>query len=216
MIQLTRKGLVADDPAVVEALAVTFARVNCVKVEGFLEPALLKWLGPAIDRATFVPRVHDIEPPATDLCLNDHDTRSTLLLLFNDASLFDFIRRLSGCAPIGCFVGSVYRMAAELGHVDSWHDDIYDGRMVALSMNLSPNGYRGGHLQIREVASKRVIHEVANTGFGDAIIFRLSSAIEHRVTAVEPGPPKTAYAGWFKTQPSRETFLRPNHCDLVS
>ena len=209
MIQLTRRGLVADDPAAVADLARTFERVNCVKVVQFLEPALLTWLAAAVDRARFVPRVHDIEPPATDLRLDDHDIRSTLLLLFNDASLFAFIRRLTGCAPIGCFVGSVYRMKAELGHGDSWHDDIYNGRMVALSLNLSPDGYRGGLLQIREIASEKVLHEVANTGFGDAIIFRLSSEIEHRITAVEPGPAKTAYAGWFKSHPSRATFLVP-------
>jgi len=209
MIQLTRMGLVADDPAAVEELAATFARVHCVTIPRFIEPRLLGWLSKAVDRGAFVPRVHDIEPPATDLRLNDHDIRSTLLLLFNDASLFAFIRRLSGCAPIGCFVGSVYRMTAELGHVDSWHDDIHDGRMVALSLNLSPNGYRGGLLQIREIGSEKVLHEVANTGLGDAIIFRLSARMEHRITTVESGPAKTAYAGWFKSHPARATFLLP-------
>jgi hypothetical protein len=208
MIQLTRTGFVADDPAAVEELAAAFLRTHCVRITQFLEPSLLRWLSKAIDRAAFVPRVHDIEPPATDLRLNDHDIRSTLLLLFNDRSLFAFIRRLSGCAPIGCFVGSVYRMTSELGHADSWHDDIYDGRMVALSLNLSPNGYRGGLLQLREIGSEKMLHEIANTGFGDAIVFRLSTRIEHRITAVESGPPKTAYAGWFKSHPARATLLR--------
>src|SRR2546425_12977181 len=82
MIQLTRRGLVADDPAAVADLARTFERVNCVKIVQFLEPAILTWLAAAVDRARFVPRVHDIEPPATDLRLDDHDIRSTLLLVF--------------------------------------------------------------------------------------------------------------------------------------
>lgn len=210
MIQLTRRGLVADDAASVASLVETFDRTNCVKIPHFLEPSLLQWTSKAIDRAAFVPRVHDIEPPATDLRLHDHDIRSTLLLLFNDASLFAFIRRLSGCGPIGCFVGSVYRMTAELGHVDSWHDDIDEGRLVALSLNLSPDGYRGGLLQIREIRSEKMLHEVANTGFGDAIVFRLSTEIEHRITAVQAGPSKTAYAGWFKSRPNRSAFLLPS------
>jgi hypothetical protein len=210
MIQLTHRGLVVSRPDALDDLADTFARVHCVLLRGFLEPAILDWLASAIERATFVPRVHDeIDPPATDLWLSDPSIRGTLLFLFNDPSLFDFIRRLSGCGPIGCFIGSTYRMMAEMAHADSWHDDVWEGRMIALSLNLSPQGYRGGLLQIREQESQTVVHEVANTGFGDAIVFRLSPAIEHRVTDVLPGPAKTAYAGWFKAHPSRATFILP-------
>src|SRR5262249_32024342 len=210
MIQLPRTGLVASSDAGVRACAGTFARVHCITLTQFVEPRLLRWMSAAVDRATFVPRVHaDVDPPATDLWLSDHDIRGTMLLLFNDRALFDFIQRVSGCPPIGSFVGSTYRMTAELGHTDSWHDDVYDGRQVALSLNLSPDGYRGGLLQIREKATGAVVHEVANTGFGDAIAFRLAAPIEHRVTNVEPGPSKTAFAGWFRTGERRAPMLLP-------
>jgi hypothetical protein len=210
MIQLTRKGLSISSADDVEALAATFARTHCVTLKHFVQPRLLDWMVAAVDRATFLPRVHDdVEPPATDLWLSNHDVRSTMLVLFNDQQLFAFIQRLSGCPPLGSFIGSVYRMTATLGNKDGWHDDIFDGRQVALSLNLSPHGYRGGILQIRQKASGTVIHEVANTGFGDAIVFRLALDIEHRVTDVEPGPAKTAYAGWFKSGASRRTLLIP-------
>jgi hypothetical protein len=212
MIQLTRKGLVVGSDEELAALTAIFRSANCVKLERFVEPRLLEWIAGAVARARFVPRVHDdVDPPATDLFLSDHDIRSTMLLLFNDQSLFDFIERLTGCAPIGCFVGSTYRMTAELHHVDGWHDDIYDGRMIALSLNLSRDGYRGGVLQMRARDSQRILHEVANTGFGDAIVFRLAVDLEHRVTDVLAGPAKTAYAGWFKSRPARASFLRPAH-----
>lgn len=209
MIQLTASGLVSSDPGEIDRLADAFARVHCVSVRQFLEPAILRRLAAAIEHAPFQPRVHEIDPPATDLWMSDRSIRGTLLFLFNDASLFAFIRRLSGCDPIGCFIGSVYRMMSELSHTDSWHDDVFDGRMVALSCNLSAEAYNGGVLQIREKATGRVVHEAANTGFGDAIIFRLAPALEHRVTDVLPGPAKTAYAGWFKGEPARATFMRP-------
>jgi len=209
MIQLTRKGLVSRAGELGE-LADTFARMHCVTLKQFLEPAILRWVARALETATFVPRVHDIEPPATDLWVSDPLIRGALLFLFNDASLFEFIRRLSGCGPIGCFIGNGYRMMPELGHRDSWHDDHRDGRMVALSLNLSPHGYCGGLLQIRDKRSEEILHEVANTGFGDAIVFRISAQIEHRVADVLPGAAKTAYAGWFKTQPARGSFIRPS------
>ena len=210
MIQLTRNGLIVSRPEELSELAATFARVHCVRLKQFLEPAILGWVAGAIESATFVPRVHHIEPPATDLRVSDPPIRGALLFLFNDASLFEFIRRLSGCGPIGCFIGSAYRMMSELAHSDSWHDDDGDGRMVALSLNLSTTGYRGGVLQIRDKQSEEILHEVANTGFGDAIVFRISAQIEHRVTDVLPGAAKTAYAGWFKTHPARASFIRPD------
>jgi hypothetical protein len=214
MIRLTRKGLVAPDRGEVAALADTFTRAHCVKIERFVEPPLLAWMTSAIARATFVPRVHDdVDPPATDLWLSDHDIRSAMLVLFNDASLFRFVERLTGCEPIGCFIGSTYRMTAELNHLDAWHDDIYNGRMIGFSLNLSPRPYRGGLLQLRDRSSREIVHEVANTGFGDAIVFRLSLDLEHRIGEVLSGPAKTAYAGWFKNRPSRTSFLRPA-CEL--
>jgi 2OG-Fe(II) oxygenase superfamily len=210
MIQLTRKGLVVTGDDEVRALAETFDSVKCVKLRNFVEPRLLDWMSAAIARGRFVPRVHeDLDPPATDLTIADHDIRSTMLLLFNDRSLFSLVERLSGCDPIGSFMGSTYRMDAGGRHTDQWHDDIYEGRMVALSLNLSPQPYRGGLLQLRECGSQRIIHEVANVGFGDAILFRLALGLEHRVSEVLDGPPKTAYAGWFKSRPSRASFLIP-------
>lgn len=63
-------------------------------------------------------------------------------------------------------------------------------------------------LQIAERDSKRILAEVANTGYGDAVIFEISEDLEHRVTEVEPGPDKTAFAGWFVRSPGRAAWLR--------
>ena len=43
--------------------------------------------------------------------------------------------------------------------------------------------------------------QVANTGLGDAIIFRLRSDLEHLATDVEGTIEKTAFAGWFRSSP---------------
>jgi hypothetical protein len=91
-------------------------------------------------------------------------------------------------------------MVSGSGHYD-WHDDVSEDRMVALSINLSKEIYSGGILQIREWESQRIIQEAANVGFGDGILFRLADSLEHRVTDVEGRVPKTAFAGWFRSQP---------------
>ena len=98
-------------------------------------------------------------------------------------------------------MGALYRMHASDEHYDSWHHDCAHSRMIAVSINLSSDVYSGGVLQIRERESGAIVHEVANTGVGDAIVFRVSPDLEHRVTAVKGAVAKTAYAGWFCSEP---------------
>jgi hypothetical protein len=94
------------------------------------------------------------------------------------------------------------------GHYDSWHDDMVEDRLVAMSINLSTDVYLGGVLQIREKNSQQVIQEVANIGLGDAIVFRLAHSLQHRITDVQGKVPKTAFAGWFRSQPEFLDLLK--------
>jgi hypothetical protein len=142
--------------------------------------------------------------------LSMRTTRAATLLgfLINDPTLFEQIRAITGCERIGTFVGRIYRMLPGPEHEDSWHDDVTEGRMVAMSLNLGEAPYSGGVLEIRDRDSKRVLHRVENTGPGDALLFRIARGLQHRVTAVEGSVPKTAYAGWFTSNRDFE-LLRP-------
>ena len=203
MIQLTRSGLRGSSPGEVVRLADTFATSHAVKLPRLLEPALLETVSRAVASSRFTERVHaHLDPPTIDLGLDDPATHGRLLVLFNDAALFHFVEAVTGCPPIGAFQGTVYRMVPGAHHLDSWHDDVEATRLVALTLNLSPDGYSGGVLQIRKTDPPAIVHEVANTGFGDAIMFRIAAGFEHRLTPVEPGPVKIAWTGWFRREPS--------------
>ena len=52
---------------------------------------------------------------------------------------------------------------------------------------------------MRKQGSKRLLVQIANTGLGDAMLFRISGNLEHRVTEVTGDQPKTAFAGWFQS-----------------
>lgn len=82
--------------------------------------------------------------------------------------------------------------------------------MIAMSLNLSAEVYSGAILQIRDARSKWLLHEVANAGFGGAIVFRLADYLEHPDTEVEGTYPKTAFAGWFQSQPDFLFVLKEN------
>jgi 2-oxoglutarate-Fe(II)-dependent oxygenase superfamily protein len=210
--QLTRSGFKSASPDFIACARETFAAKHCVLFERFLEPWLIDWALRDLERASFRPRVGEGDwgekKPSVDERLDEPNRWGALLFAFNDPVLFALVERLTGCGPIGSFSGVVYRMVPGRGHAHSWHNDLDRDRLVALSVNLSPRGYRGGRLQLADAASSAIVHDVANTGLGDAIIFELSSSLVHRVTDVEGVDPKVSFAGWFLRQPAYASWLR--------
>lgn len=204
--QLTRTGLRPPDPDEVDALRASYAQRSCIRLPRFLEPALLGWLQQRIAGASWQELVHPLDPPVTDLKLMDPVARGALKILFQDPSLFAVVRDITGCDAIGSFKGRVYRMDPAAHH-DEWHGDDDDNRLVTLSINLTDGVFAGGGLQLRRRDSLEVLDSVANTGPGDAIMFRIDHALEHRLSDVEGTVPKIAYAGWFQREPSKD-FVR--------
>jgi hypothetical protein len=179
-----------------------FASQHYVRLPRFLDPKLFDEITVGIERSRFVARSHDGIGEETSM--EPNGILAQLLLLLNDPRLFAAVREVTGCDSIGCFEGRVYRMGPGGEHYDSWHNDLAEGRMVAMSVNLSRGPYAGGVLQMRRRGPKEVFAEVTNVGAGDAILFRLDSELQHRVTPVQGSTSKTAFAGWFKSSP---TFL---------
>jgi len=194
-LQLTRSGSVTLDTDL-DQLRREFQTHHCVKLEALLAPALLASIQRQIERGTFHEFAHG--SLATELRLATGTGTGLLHLVVNDPTLFGLVERVSGCAHIRSFVGRVYRRASGRGHFDGWHGDQTDpGRLVGMSINLSTETYLGGVFEIRDVHTRRVLGSLANVGFGDAILFRLSDDLEHRVGDVRGAFPKTAFAGWF-------------------
>ena len=218
MIQIRRSGiLLPGSDKDLERLRDEFNSSHCILLPNLFEVSLLEFIQDRIAQAEFYQRVHDdIVPPAVDLCLKDDTTIGLLHFLVNDQHFFDMVQQITGFGPIGCFSGSVYRMDPELPHSDSWHDDLIEHRILAMSVNLSPDVYSGGILQIRNRHSGHIVHEVANTGFGTGIVFKLTPDLEHRVSNVEGQVAKTAFAGWFKSQPDYHILLEENYSKAKS
>ena len=185
-----------------------FAGSHCVAFRHFFDDRLLAWLRARLAAAPFRLRVHaGIDPPPVDLGLADDRLLAIVGTLLNDRRLFHVVRAISQCDPIGSFRGGVYRMEPGPEHFDTWHADMDGNRMVALSVNLGA-AYEGGVLQIREARSHQVVHEVANTGAGDAVLFELGEHLEHRVTPVTGTAAKMALAGWFQRLPPALDVLK--------
>ena len=185
-----------------------FNKHHFIKLSNFLEPELLHCIQEGIEKAGFNEGRYMVEDGyAADYRLKDKSMDNLLRFLINDENLFQLIQKITNCSKIGSFNGETYRMNPDKNHYDNWHTDNWDNRMISISINLSTDIYSGGILQIRDISSKEIVHEVANIGFGDCIIFRVSPKLEHRVTNVEGKFSKTAFPGWFKSKPNYRSFF---------
>ena len=198
MIQLQKSREIIDSDDL-GRLKTAFARENCVFLPKLLDAAILKFLVPHLERQIWIQRSH--EGIGSDDILCDGAAVRLLHFVTNTPGFLEAVREISGCKDLTLFQGNVYRLIPDSDHYDSWHDDVKensDRRLVGMSLNLGSRDYEGGVFQLREEDSKRIIFEIANTGWGDATLFRLSSRFKHRVTAVTGKEPRVAFAGWFR------------------
>lgn len=182
-----------------------FQKNDYIRLPNLIDPKLLEELYSQIEIANWENRTHD--GIGVELCLNDPGLVSIINFLFNDHRFFRAIQTITDCQTIGCFQGRIYRMIPNSGHYDSWHTDIGEDRLIALSLNLGKDPYEGGTLQLQQRKTPGPIIEASNLHFGQAILFRLSNDLKHRVTNVVGTTAKTAFAGWFKSSPDLSSTL---------
>jgi len=198
VIQLQQAGAIidADD---VRRLQSAFEANHCAVLPQLLDPGLLKFIQGRVERQPWIRRTE--EGIAAEDVLDDELCLSLLHFVANTPRFLEAVGHIGGSADLSLFRGRVYRFIPNSAHHDSWHDDVGDNmdrRLIGMSINLGSRAYAGGAFQLRDFISKRMHAEVANTGWGDATLFRISLQLEHRVTAVSGSEPRMAFAGWFR------------------
>lgn len=195
-VQIQRKGLVIDQ-AQVGKLSAQFRDAHWVRLPQLLEPSILDFVQARLDNSQWESMSHG--KIGEEYITNDLPTTSLLHFVMNRPKFRAIVEEISCCKGLQWFRGRVYRMIAGAGHHDNWHSDIAYSNEIGMSLNLSRDLFRGGLFMLREGDSKRVLARVANTGPGDALIFRISPDLHHRISDLEGEEPKTAFAGWFKS-----------------
>lgn len=212
MIQVTRTGVTADTEQIAE-LRQVFAQQHCVVLPQLLERALAERIALQLAQTEFCTTSHYTKGNhefARDVTVQSSASVIHILhLLLNNPKLFQAVQQITNCAAIGNFSGRIYRNLPDAGHHLDWHDDCNKtDRLVALSINLSTAPYAGGVFQLRYKGAAEMMCEVSHVGLGDAHLFRVDPALEHRLTEVTGREPRTAAAGWFRTQPDHITLLK--------
>lgn len=214
MLRITRSGVVfSGSDADIERARVDFEQQDWIRLPGLLDPQLWNMLQQQIEAS-------DLEEKKAGIYRDLNISDSAILLLLNNPEVFKLLERITDCGHIGCFRGRTYRIAPGANHhvehthyqtpyeiLTGWHTDLNGTRRLALSINLNTVPYQGGVLRIREAKTKRMLCELTNYGLGDAILFRVDERLEHRVSEVEGTVTKTAFSGWFESEPDYRTLL---------
>jgi hypothetical protein len=206
-LQLTQSGTVFDGgDAAIARWRAEYRGSHWVKWPGLIEPRLLRRLQAKIETAEFFERTNvDVGDESR---MKPEPVSAVLEFLTNDPVFLNVVKSITGCDPVGCFRGRVYRLLPNTGQMSDWHPDLSHGRMATLSINLSTAPYEGGILQFRENRVEHIVSHVANTGAGDGVLFEIAEGLEHRVTPLTGTVPRTAYAGWFLREPQFASILR--------
>lgn len=167
---------------------------NYIKLKNFIDAELLSVVQNEIRKSEFRYRKHT--NIGSELCMVPSPMLGALHFWVNNRTVLESVGNLLD-VKVERFLGRVYKLTSKKGHYDSWHTDCNGSRCIGMSVNLSFNAYTGGVLQIRQSDTKNIIARVVNSGQGDAILFRISDLLEHRVTTVTGDMPRLAFAGWF-------------------
>jgi hypothetical protein len=89
-------------------------------------------------------------------------------------------------------------------HSEPWHGEMFGNDRLGMSIDLSSVPYSGGVFEIRDRYSRQVLHRAVDSARGDAVLFRLDSTLQRRVTRVEGDSPRTAFVGKFKSDTRSE------------
>jgi hypothetical protein len=180
----------------IPALRAEFTLSHAVALRSFLDVDEREWIRRQLDEASFHP--HTIEATGkTELLMQPNAISALLLFKLCDPETFDLVEAVTGCGPVADFRGRTYRMVPGSGHVSPWHDDAVQGRLAALTINLSPEPYEGARLQIKSAADDELLTEIGDLEFGDAVLIQISRAYQHRNSPLLGTAPKTSYAGFF-------------------
>jgi 2OG-Fe(II) oxygenase superfamily len=114
--------------------------------------------------------------------------------------------------PHRSITGHVARHRPDASHELYWHDDLQcSERLLGITVNLGAEPYSGGRFQLRVKANQRITADLVLEAPGDAFVFAISPALEHRVTPVTGEAARTVFTGWLVAEalPSKPLSTLP-------
>lgn len=203
MLQIADGELTTPSSEQLATLAQSFREHYFARLSGLLEAGFLRQILTLVDDSQFserhTPRIGCVET------LQNARFETGMHQLFNQPAVLAAIGAVIG-RSVDLWLGNTVRRVPGRNHFSAWHDDLSPPvevqgrpyrRAVPMSVNLSPERFEGGNLELRRVDDGMLLADVANKTFGDAILFRIGEGLQHRVADVLGEHPRVVHVGWF-------------------
>lgn len=180
-------------------LEVLNAEIGFWRIPQFFSPELLTFFEKNILNQEFTPRqsVDDgVQMVFKELGLENKHTK-LMYLLMQDQVLIQNLAQRTGLNDLKSCASRIYKFIPHGSNTFDWHNDLCHGRTLGFSVNLTREKFEGAKFMIRKKQDHSVSAEFHNTGYGDAILFKISAELEHCVSPLTGSTPRLAYAGWF-------------------
>ncbi|MBX9766719.1 MAG: 2OG-Fe(II) oxygenase [Bdellovibrionales bacterium] len=134
---------------------------------------------------------------AIEFRTTDMKAHYILNFLFNDKKVLKTAQRLLDTKSPLSFEGRAFKLPSR--HHFPWHTDSNEkSRKLAISVNLSTSPFKGGNFQQRQKGKRKILCDVQNSELGSILLFRIDSALEHRVLPILSRSGKVVYCGFFR------------------
>lgn len=191
------KTTLPRDPCHWEKLRETFRDCHVIAIPGFLDVGFVSLLRGFLEKSVFraqpivqLGERHVEAPPGI--------IGKALTAGLRRPNLLRFLEETTDCGVLGSVEGELATYTPQPRQALSWHDDRNDPRRrLAITINLGDAYYEGGTFELRKKHSGQLLCWHTHRAVGDALIFRVSDDLEHRVVPVLAGGPRHVYAGWF-------------------
>jgi len=192
-----------------------YAESSCIFLPGFLKKSALYPLVKKLGDTNFETKYEtEGEGKFGKVLFVPQGNASIIIfnLLLNDNDLFTALQRITDCKPIDNFVGRIHRSEGGEQHNIGWHGDNSDNRLLAITLCLGDDRYTGGKFEIRKKGSDNLLRQFEQLEGGDALIFKISPDLEHRLTTIETGR-RTVGVGWFR---GKQVLNSSNNHDKIN
>ncbi len=187
--------MICADAAMNESIRQAIAVAGGVVFLDVIAPDLLETLIETLTKAMFTQT--DLEEYG--LRGNDLSARASLpfCLALARPPFLRWLEKVGGTDPITNIEGHLVQMI--LGNNLGWHRDAGHGiRRLAMVLNLTTTSYEGGRFELRRKSPPTpMLAYQANTP-GSLSIFRLGTDLQHQVTKITCGGPRTVFTGWAR------------------
>ena len=183
--------------ATIQHARAAMADGGAILLPSALEPEFLAVILDGCSRITFVEE--QIDRIGWRLVERHDAIGRALRFALQRPAFLQWVESVTDCGQLHEIAGVVAETVPGTSQGLDWHDDMNGGpkRRLALTVHLSEAAFEGGHFELCDKETGRLLVRQGAVATGSITIFRIDLRHRHRVAPVTGGRSRRVFAGWL-------------------